>query len=284
MPNPFGLFDEGDPTDPTYRASMLPMGTYKNPDGSERLGFAWPGMITEPINALSRLADNSRFPDGRIGIPNPHNLDNQNDALTAVLSMYGGNALNPASRVGNALAERAVSNAGGSETALRAYHGTNRAIEKFRPTTAGIFSDNSQIPATWFSSRPDIASRFAEHTTERKKFGSPNVVPVDIDPSRIKDVEMMYFGPNFPKMDDAIRQAKTEGYHGVRFRRLADHADTMGFPNPRKASDVFAMFGPGSVKSATTGEMLLSDTGRPSLLGGLTPPDDDERRPSLLTY
>lgn len=81
--------------EPTYRMSMLPFGTYANPDGTESLGLAMPGMIQEPINALMRLAENSRFPDGRLGIPNPDNAQNREDVLTGLLSMYGGNALNP---------------------------------------------------------------------------------------------------------------------------------------------------------------------------------------------
>lgn len=111
MPNIFSLFDEGDPSDPTYRSAMMPVGSYKNPDGSESLGFAWPGMITEPINALSRLADNSRFPDGRLGIPNPHNLENQNDVLTALLATHGGNALSP-TRMLEGAAARVASDTG----------------------------------------------------------------------------------------------------------------------------------------------------------------------------
>ena len=57
--------------------------------------LAMPGMIHEPINALMRLAENSRFPDGRLGIPNPGNAQNRDDVLTGLLSMYGGNAMNP---------------------------------------------------------------------------------------------------------------------------------------------------------------------------------------------
>ena len=82
--------------DPTYRMSMLPFGTYANPDGTESLGWAMPGMIQEPINALMRLAENSRLPDGRLGVPNPDNAQNRDDVLTGLLSMYGGNAMNPA--------------------------------------------------------------------------------------------------------------------------------------------------------------------------------------------
>ena len=64
-----------------------------SPYGDE--GWQVPPAVHEPINALMRLAENSRFPDGRLGIPNPDNAQNREDVLTGLLSMYGGNALNP---------------------------------------------------------------------------------------------------------------------------------------------------------------------------------------------
>jgi hypothetical protein len=82
-----------------YRGTIAPFGTYTNPDGSESAGFAWPGMITEPLNALQRLHENSYTEDGRLGIPNPQYQGNKDDALTALLSIYAGNALNPATRL-----------------------------------------------------------------------------------------------------------------------------------------------------------------------------------------
>ena len=85
LPVPTG--QSGDPRELTYRSTMLPLGSYRNADGTESPGFAWPAMITEPINALSRLAENSRLPDGRIGIPNPQNSENQQDAMTLLYSM-----------------------------------------------------------------------------------------------------------------------------------------------------------------------------------------------------
>jgi hypothetical protein len=79
-------------TDPTYRMSMLPFGTYPNDNGQgEHLGFAVPGMIQEPINALSNLFAHGNFAKG------PDYPGNANDMRTLLFSMYGGNALNPAS-------------------------------------------------------------------------------------------------------------------------------------------------------------------------------------------
>lgn len=79
----------------TFRGAIAPLGTYANPDGTEEVGLAWPGMITEPLNALQRLHENSYTEDGRPGIPNPQNPENLQDASTLLWSIYGGNALNP---------------------------------------------------------------------------------------------------------------------------------------------------------------------------------------------
>lgn len=92
----------------TFRGAIAPLGTYQNPDGTEDVGFAWPGIITEPLKALQRLHENSYTEDGRLGMPNPEYQGNKDDALTALLSIYGGNALNPMAKVpANALASSA---------------------------------------------------------------------------------------------------------------------------------------------------------------------------------
>lgn len=83
----------------TFRGAIAPLGTYQNPDGTEDVGFAWPGIITEPLKALQRLHENSYTEDGRLGMPNPEYQGNKDDALTALLSIYAGNALNPATRL-----------------------------------------------------------------------------------------------------------------------------------------------------------------------------------------
>ena len=76
-------------SDPTYRASMLPVGTYANPDGTESIGFAWPGMIHEPLEAIGRLFGQGNFALG------PDAPGNKEDMATLLMSIYGGNALNP---------------------------------------------------------------------------------------------------------------------------------------------------------------------------------------------
>lgn len=70
-----------------HRNAMTPAGVYQKGDDTA-YGWAVPGMISEPANALYRLLDT---PAGTM--PNPQNEQNQHDALIGLLSLYGGNAL-----------------------------------------------------------------------------------------------------------------------------------------------------------------------------------------------
>lgn len=76
-----------------FRSTLAPFGTYANPDGSESVGFAWPAAVTEPINALQRLAQNSYTEDGRLGIPDPRHPENLSDMETLLWTGFGSNAL-----------------------------------------------------------------------------------------------------------------------------------------------------------------------------------------------
>lgn len=74
----------------TNRPAMLPfLAEYTNRNTGEKSGgFAMPSMVTEPVNALVSLLNT---PAGTM--PNPQSPENQRNALTALLSLYGGNAL-----------------------------------------------------------------------------------------------------------------------------------------------------------------------------------------------
>jgi hypothetical protein len=90
---PRSLFDQVQPetADPTYRASMLPIATYPNADGSgEHLGLAMPGMIQEPMNALMRLIGTPSHP-GTFG-QGPDYGSNAEDMRTLLETFLGGNA------------------------------------------------------------------------------------------------------------------------------------------------------------------------------------------------
>lgn len=248
MPSPFGLFDDGDPSDPTYRSAMMPVGTYKNPDGSERLGFAWPGMITEPINALSRLADNSRFPDGRLGIPNPQNQDNQNDVLTALLSTYGGNALSP-TRMLEGAATKTVPE---SAKYVPLYHGTSSA-QDFANLNQGA-ARRKQERGVFFGDRPDVADLYA--AADDGTFESGRVFRAYAPRDSILDYDMARFSSD--PVANAMADAQEAGKSIVRFTRgtqpptyMALHTGDLVYQD----------------QMAQRLGQLFSDTGKPSLFG-----------------
>jgi hypothetical protein len=73
----------------THRPAMLPfLAEYTNPQGETAGGWAMPNMVTEPVNALFRLMNT---PAGTM--PDPRDPQNQSDALTGLMALYGGNAL-----------------------------------------------------------------------------------------------------------------------------------------------------------------------------------------------
>lgn len=78
----------------THRPAMLPfLAEYTNPQGETAGGWAMPNMVTEPVNALFRLMNT---PTGTM--PDPRDSQNQSDALTGLMALYGGNALGGVAR------------------------------------------------------------------------------------------------------------------------------------------------------------------------------------------
>lgn len=255
--------------EPTYRATMLPIGTYANPDGTESLGWAMPGMIQEPINALMRLAENSRLPDGRLGIPNPQNPQNQQDVVTGLLSLYGGNAMNPLAAVPKgALASNAFKEA----APIRVYRGTSetKPIDALRDRY-------------WASTSPDVAASYA-----RPIFGSdnPSVTPADV---RFQNPMTVDAGGSFwaqiphnggtTTTDHLATLAQRNGHDGLIVKNVYDGGGMQGPP-----ADTVLALKHGTVTSPLTGETLFSDTGLPSIWGSALAPYQEEPRNALLTY
>ena len=78
----------------THRPAMLPfLAEYTNQQGETAGGWAMPNMVTEPVNALFRLMNT---PTGTM--PDPRDSQNQSDALTGLMALYGGNALGGVAR------------------------------------------------------------------------------------------------------------------------------------------------------------------------------------------
>ncbi len=250
---------------PTYRMSMLPFGTYANPDGTESLGLAVPGMIQEPINALMRLAENSRLPDGRLGIPNPDNAQNREDVLTGLLSMYG-NAMNPGRLMKGAAAKAAPEAA--REAPYTMYRGA--------PNADGLFPTDRPL---FMSSSPDVAGTYAgmfpggpgvslDDWTKpavgsvapmRADFANPLVV--DAQGRAWNDIP---FNGNWIDSNALSYWARDAGHDGLVIKNVTDH---LGAPGSVAPADTVVALKRGTVSSPLTGETLYSDTGKPSLFG-----------------
>lgn len=213
LPVPTG--QSGDPRELTYRSTMLPLGSYRNADGTESPGFAWPAMITEPINALSRLAENSRLPDGRIGIPNPQNSENQQDAMTLLYSMYGGNALNGLAR-GAARAPMAAEmgfDAASGLTKPKGHLGSGAENSTFSSRNAMIY-DPPMLPRRAFEADYPSGARADEQ--------GRLTIDIDGNPLGAKYIAGRRFDGG---MDEAISptelDAITEKLFGTRFKGVA---------------------------------------------------------------
>jgi hypothetical protein len=258
--------------EPTYRMSMLPFGTYANPDGTESLGLAVPGMIQEPINALMRLAENSRLPDGRLGIPNPDNAQNREDVLTGLLSMYGGNAMNPGRLMKGAAAKAAP------EAAREAPY----AMYRGAPNSDGLFPTDRPL---FMSSSPEVAGTYAGMVPDGPGVGSvapaqanfANPMVVDAQGRAWNDIP---FNGNWIDSNALTYWARDAGHDGLVIKNVTDH---LGAPGSVAPADTVVALKRGTVSSPLTGETLYSDTGKPSLFGSAIA-GSETRSPSSLSF
>jgi len=202
------------------------------------------GAVTEPISALQRLAENSVDENGNIAIPNPENPQNQQDVLTGILSMYGGNALNPA-RLMEGAAARAAPEA---LPAARMYHGTGvpEDFATFTPSPKGSLG-----PGVYLSKEADTTLPWANNGP------NPRIMPVDVSGPIATYDDYLSARAAAPDQAATIQALMDQGYSGA----------AMDVPGKSGNMNVTNVFKPGSIRSATTGETLYSDTGRPSLMG-----------------
>lgn len=217
--------------EPTYRMSMLPFGTYANPDGTESLGLALPGMIHEPLAALGRLFGTPSNPGTFTQGPDaPGNAD---DMRSLLFSMYGGNAMNPGRLLEGAAAKAEMA-------PQRMYHGTGAADDfaTFRPSEKGAFG-----PGVYLTREAESSNPYAFNGP------SPRVMPVDVS-GRLATSDQYYAARNAsPDQNATIQALIDQGFSGV----------SMDNATPKGNVNVTNVFKPGSVRSATTGETLFSD-------------------------
>ena len=249
------------PQDPTLGESLLNI--------AESPAKMLVGAVTEPVNALQRLAENSVDENGKIAIPNPENPQNQQDVLTGLLSLYGGNAMNPG-RLMEGAAAKVV-----EPPALRTYRGTANS------------GDHTLVPRQrpmFMSTSPDVAATYAGNVGPLMETGidadglvtfapSPigTVSPLDVRFSNPLEVDALGrrwseipYGPNNSMTSEELaRHAADLGHDGLIIRNVHD---TMS-GDPLAPADTIVALRRGTVTSPLTGETLFSDTGKPSLMG-----------------
>lgn len=253
------------------------------------------GMVAEPYNALARLGDNFVTDDGRLGLPNPQNPENQTDMATLLMTGFGSNALNPASAIpkgalGSGAMRETPSWLSGVEENIgpvRAYHGTIGDLEGglFSRSKGGHNTGNSvSRSGVSFDTDPKVAAFYAKLAAMNKVYMQhvPDAKAGDLardfdagmalerrpdlhNEMAIYPVEVTGRGATFS--DENFGSLGPEGLAERLETLKALGYDYARFPNENWRGYELNVWNPGTVRSATTGEVLFSDTGRPSLLG-----------------
>lgn len=142
------------------------------------------------------------------------------------------------------------------------YHGTAAAedFSHFKQSEKGAFG-----PGVYLSREPESTNSYA--------FNGPNprVMPVDVDGPLANYDQYLAARHASPDQAATIQSLLDQGFSGV----SVDNA------LPNGSANVTNVFRPGTVRSATTGETLFSDTGKPSLFGSALASAGKTERPTL---
>jgi len=277
--------------EPTYRMSMLPFGTYANPDGTESLGLAVPGMIQEPVNALMRLFGSGNFAQG------PDYPGNADDMRTLLFSMYGGNAMNPAAT----LPQNAVGMFAG-RMAKTADHAALARAEEL--AGQGVPRDQIWNETGWFQG-PDRSWLYETNDSGLMAPHGARTGLTDIHPElaaaypelsadlpiNIGGSGLTYFssGDQFPRGINVSAGPGERAALAHELQHFVQHAEGRLEPTPKGAKpwEMYNSFPEVEARnvqfrsnmtseeraalppwvSSTTGKTLFSDTGKPSLMG-----------------
>jgi GNAT superfamily N-acetyltransferase len=150
---------------------------------------------------------------------------------------------------------------------IRAYHGTNREIDYFRPS-----SDGNVGPGVYLTGSPDEASIYTRANLDSSL---PSILPVDVRGrlAPVADYEAAYDAvrAQVGSAAEARRMAadalRSQGFDGV-------ETSVGGVPN-------YTMYNPGTVYSATTGDLLYANAKSGAALPLAA---DQEQDPALLEY
>ena len=314
----------------THRPAMFPfLAEYTADDGTKSGGWAVPSMITEPLGALGRLLNT---PAGTM--PDPQDPQNQTDMLTALMALYGGNAMRGMAKGSGAAkaaaraemeAPRAVSYGNSIDDALsnpallrqmddikhaelneqaRALYG--RGIDELTGSQEAQLRGWSD-PALWSDTgKPNPVGAALSSNNANFKFSEKGLHVQNIGPAEItygvnpgnKTAELTLLrvpekergkGAARAALDSFVKEADANGY------TLTLNADPLGKGGLSKPAlerfyqSAGFVRNKGKNKDFTTRAeyirppKLLSDTGKPSLLGSaLTAIQNPDNRPEWM--
>ncbi len=148
------------------------------------------------------------------------------------------------------------------EGRTRAYHGTNQNVDRFQLERSGENTlTKDEIPAVWATTGTKQASGYAEGWGATPRDGA-NVMPLDINTKNFDEWDLGGGRLTADLRRQALSEALADGREGVVFRQALDpHREVAaGGAASRNAPDVIAALKPGNVRSATTGELLFSNS------------------------
>lgn len=253
--------DPYDGWDLTNRPAMLPfLAEYTNRQTGEKSGgFAWPSMVTEPLRAANELLNT---PSGTL--PNPQNPEQQQNALTLLMSLYGGNALNPMAKVpANALASSAFKVEGKPALSKFLRHDEDKSLGDTEVTRYLLNLEDKKV-----------ARIPADVTRGSESFGIRGIKRSS-PPDTVTQKGYDFYGMDHPELDDYVQYKNL--WHSQ--DGLLNHIDKLservakfglrGHLTPQEVANSKAYYQKlrDHVSSDDWDGSVFSDTGRPSIAG-----------------
>ena len=226
-----------------------------------------PPVLSGIAQSYGRLAGTPSHPGSAYDLTGVPELDApiQQDMSNVLLSLYGGNA------VAGLAKPKPV-----SVQSFKGFHGSPIADGGTYAKSRGMY---------WGSSSPEVADDFALRTLfqEADRY-SPSVEPAEFNfqnPLIVGDGAQTYwtsipFEGGLSNTDYIASAAKKRGHDGVVFRNIDESFKGAG-------ADTYVALKPGTVRSASTGETLFSDTGKPSILGSAMATGGDQKAANALS-
>ena len=238
----------------TNRPAMIPfLGEYTNRETGEKSGgFAWPSMITEPLEAGNRL-----FKPGGTFEQNPTPESSQ-DMMTELLTLYGGNSVGGMARgaTRNALAD--AGSMGLKDYGTSAY---KSLMHRGEPTTIGPNLTEAYSDLYALENKVDRlknASSAMDSFLSNPHLANENPAPQPRDQAGIDRVNSTLGQFSQSEIDRAMRMEE-----------IAQNTFGFGieFLSPEEMKYVAAAADRVKPKFGVIDGDLLSDTGKPSLMG-----------------